>query len=63
MMLNTIIAGIVLLGVLFAAMAIGAILAGKPLRGSCGGVAGRCDGCSGQSGPCKKRRRSGPGQG
>jgi len=61
MMLNTIIAGIVLLGVLFAAMAVGAILAGKPLRGSCGGVAG-CDGCS-QSGACKKRRRSGPGQG
>jgi hypothetical protein len=58
-MLNTIIAGIILVGVLFAAMAVGVVLAGKRLRGSCGGVgAGQCDGCGGGSERCKNRNRS-----
>jgi hypothetical protein len=56
-MLTTMIAGVILVGLLFAAMAIGSVLFGKPIRGSCGGVgAGQCEGCSGKRGHCRNSR-------
>ena len=46
-MLATVIASIVVFGLLFTGMAIGSILANKPVKGSCGGLAtlGMKDGC------------------
>jgi uncharacterized protein len=48
MMLTTVIAAIVLFVLLFSAMAIGVILANKPVKGSCGGL-----GASGLNANCK----------
>ena len=36
------------------AMSVGVLFGREPIRGSCGGVAGRCALCSG-SGTCKKK--------
>ncbi|HBP69798.1 MAG TPA: hypothetical protein DD710_10830, partial [Alcanivorax sp.] len=46
-MLATVIASIVVFGLLFTGMAIGSILANKPVKGSCGGLAtlGMKQGC------------------
>lgn len=47
MMLTTMIAAIVLVGLLFAGMAVGVIFANKPVKGSCGGL-----GAAGIDGKC-----------
>lgn len=49
-MLTTFLAAIVVVGVLFAGMAIGVIVSNKPVKGSCGGLSavglqGSCDIC------------------
>ncbi|RLK51421.1 hypothetical protein DFR31_1357 [Alkalispirillum mobile] len=62
-MLITIIVAIVLFALLFAAMAIGVILANKPVRGSCGGIGARggradCEICGGDPERCDEEQRS-----
>lgn len=47
MMLTTMIAAVVLVGLLFAGMAVGVIFANKPVKGSCGGL-----GAAGVDGKC-----------
>ncbi|MBZ2188030.1 (Na+)-NQR maturation NqrM [Alcanivorax sp. JB21] len=49
-MLTTFLAAIVVVGILFAGMAIGVIVSNKPVKGSCGGLSavglqGSCDIC------------------
>ena len=49
-MLTTVLAAIVVTGILFAGMAIGVIVSNKPVKGSCGGLSavglqGSCDIC------------------
>lgn len=66
-MLTTIIVAIVLFALLFAAMAIGVILANKPVRGSCGGIGARgtrtdCEICGGDPKRCDDQQRRKPDQ-
>lgn len=61
-MLSTIIAAIVLFGVLFAAMAIGVIFANKPIKGSCGGIGAtgvdsECEICGGNPKRCEEAKK------
>lgn len=56
-MLMTLIAAVVVIGLLFAGMAIGVILANKPVKGSCGGLSavgldGECDICGRNPADC-----------
>jgi len=56
-MLATIIAAIVVFGLLFAGMAVGVIFSNKPIKGSCGGLAnvgieGECEICGGDMSKC-----------
>lgn len=56
-MLMTLIAAIVLIGLLFTGMAIGVILANKPVKGSCGGLSavgleGECEICGRNPSDC-----------
>ncbi len=44
---------ILVFGVALLAMSVGVLFGREPIRGSCGGVAGRCELCSGS---CEKRR-------
>ncbi len=58
-MLMTIMAAVIFMGLLFAGMAIGVILSNKPLKGSCGGLAGLgmkegCEICGGDRGKCEE---------
>ncbi|MEX0730068.1 MAG: (Na+)-NQR maturation NqrM [Aquisalimonadaceae bacterium] len=58
-MLTTILAAIVLFGLLFAGMAIGVILSNKPVKGSCGGLGavglgGECGVCGGDRSRCRE---------
>ncbi len=46
---------VVVIGVALLAMSVGVLFGREPIRGSCGGVMGRCGLCSG-SGNCKKKR-------
>ena len=46
---------VVVVAMALLAMSIGVIFGREPIRGSCGGVMGRCGLCSG-SGACKKKR-------
>lgn len=64
----TIFLAFILLGTVMAAMAIGVILQGKPIKGSCGGIAALgmgqdCDICGGDKNKCdstkKDKARSG----
>lgn len=66
-MLLTIIVTIVLVGLLFAAMAIGVMFGREPVKGSCGGlgamgVQGECEICGGKPERCEAGRDSGPPQ-
>ena len=65
-MLTTVLASIFVFAVLFAGMAIGVIVANKPVKGSCGGMSavgldGECDVCGGNPSRCDAE--SGAGQG
>lgn len=53
-MLATLIATIILVGLLFAAMAVGVMFGRSPLKGSCGGPDGECGICGSKSGQCEK---------
>lgn len=58
-MMGTIVAGIVLMGLLFAAMAIGVMFGRKPIKGSCGGLGAAglkqdCEICGGEPELCKE---------
>ena len=61
-MLATVIASIVVFGLLFTGMAIGSILANKPVKGSCGGLAtlgmkDGCEICGGDRNACEENSR------
>lgn len=51
----TILLTIAVLGAVMFGMAIGAIFAGKHLKGSCGGVGGKCDCTDDQRRGCETR--------
>lgn len=56
-MLATILLSILVVGILFAGMAVGVILANKPVKGSCGGLgtlglSSECDICGGSRAKC-----------
>lgn len=58
----TILISFVLLATVMAAMAIGVILRGKPIKGSCGGISSlgmgaACDICGGDSSKCEKENK------
>lgn len=60
-MIGTILAAIVVIGVLFAAMAVGVIFSNKPIKGSCGGLAnlgmkGDCEICGGNRDKCESQQ-------
>lgn len=60
MSLVTILLTVVLVGLLFAAMAVGVIFGRKPIKGSCGGlgaagVEGDCGLCGGKPRNCKRK--------
>lgn len=60
-MLLTILVTVVLVGLLFAGMAIGVIFGRPPLKGSCGGlgalgVQGECEICGGEPARCEAAR-------
>lgn len=50
LVLSILVVGVALLG-----MSVGVLFGREPIRGSCGGVAGRCALCSG-TGTCEKKR-------
>lgn len=64
----TFLAAFIIFAVLFAGMAVGVILANKPLKGSCGGLSALgmkrdCEVCGGDDQECERRtrkRKSGP---
>ena len=65
-MIETIIAAIVVIGLLFAAMAVGVIFSNKPIKGSCGGLNAlgmkdSCEICGGEPSKCDEevKRTSG----
>jgi uncharacterized protein len=64
-MLATILVAVVLFGLLFAGMAIGVILANKPVKGSCGGLGAAgldrdCEICGGDRNRCREEKGGQP---
>lgn len=58
-MMTTIIAAVLLFGLLFAGMSIGVILSNKPVKGSCGGIGASgvdsgCEICGGERNRCSE---------
>ncbi|WP_133492496.1 (Na+)-NQR maturation NqrM [Alcanivorax sp. 24] len=61
-MFATLIATFVVIGILFAAMAVGVIFSNKPIKGSCGGLAtlgmkDGCEICGGDRDACEENTR------
>ncbi len=60
-LLLTFLLSFAIVGIAVAGMAVGVMAGRSPLRGSCGGVAGKgCELCSGR---CRKRREADTGRG
>ena len=64
--MTTILLTIVIFGLIIAGMAIGVLMGGKPIAGSCGGVGAalgetnyNCDICGGDPNKCEEQRESG----
>lgn len=60
--METIILAFILLALVMTAMAVGVIVKGKPIKGSCGGIAAigmgtACDICGGDSQKCEKEKK------
>lgn len=60
--MTTLLLSILFVGILIAGMAIGVILADKPIKGSCGGIAalgmgGDCDICGGDRNKCEEENK------
>lgn len=58
----TIILSILLFGIIMAGMAVGLILKGRPIKGSCGGISAlgmgtACDICGGDTRQCEKEEK------
>ncbi len=56
-MVALLIATVLVFGLALLAMSVGVLFGREPIRGSCGGVAGRCELCSGS---CEKRGAGAP---
>ena len=52
--MTTLLITILVFGMALLAMSVGVMLGREPIRGSCGGIAGRCALCSGET--CEKKR-------
>ena len=52
--MTALVLSVLVVGVCLLAMSVGVLFGREPIRGSCGGVMGRCALCSG-SGNCKKK--------
>lgn len=66
-MIETIIAAIVVIGLLFAAMAVGVIFSNKPIKGSCGGLNAlgmkdSCEICGGEPSKCDEEVKKAAGK-
>lgn len=66
-MIETIIAAVVVIGLLFAAMAVGVIFSNKPIKGSCGGLNAlgmkdSCEICGGQPSKCDEQVKAAAGK-
>ena len=53
--MTTLLISVFVVGLALLAMSVGVIFGREPIRGSCGGVIGKCALCSGR-GQCEKRR-------
>lgn len=63
-MIETIIAAIVVMGLLFSGMAVGVIFSNKPIKGSCGGLNALgmkegCEICGGDANKCESTNQAG----
>lgn len=60
--METVILAFVLMVLIVSAMAVGVIIKGKPIKGSCGGISSlgmgtACDICGGDSSKCEKEQK------
>jgi uncharacterized protein len=66
-MIETIIASILVFGILIAAMAVGVIFSNKPIKGSCGGLNAlgmkeNCEICGGEPSKCDEQVKASAGK-